>query len=172
MPIKHGRFSVGTVACLTVFISSSLYAQDSSAKCAEMAKFQSRQMAATITVARMVPPGPMAAGPGAPPNTPSVILPAYCRVEGVVDSRTGVGGANYGIGFAIAMPANWTGRFLMQGGGGLNGVIREPVGIQAVGNVPALTRGYAVASNDTGHKGGTFDGSFMPDQQAALDFYF
>lgn len=167
----NGRY-LGAFVLLAVAVPSCVYGQDSAAKCAEMAKFQSRQMAATITAARFVPPGPMTAGPGAPANSPSVTLPAYCRIEGIVDSRTGIGGASYGIGFAIAMPENWTRRFLMQGGGGLNGVIREPVGIQAVGNVPALSRGYAVASNDTGHKGGNFDGSFMPDQQAALDFYF
>jgi alpha-beta hydrolase superfamily lysophospholipase len=42
------------------------------------------------------------------------------------------------------------------------------------GDQPALARGFAVATTDTGHQssGGAFDGSFMQDQQAALDFEF
>src|SRR5437868_311382 len=37
-------------------------------------------------------------------------------------------GKTYGIGFAIALPDNWNNRFLFQGGGGLNGSVRPPVG--------------------------------------------
>jgi hypothetical protein len=44
-------------------------------------------------------------------------LPAYCRVEGAINRRTGVGGEEFGIRFALAMPATWNGDFLMQGGG-------------------------------------------------------
>ena len=73
-----------------------------------------------------------------------------------------------------ALPENWTGNFLQQGGGGLNGTVGEPIGNQAVGDKPALARGFAVASSDTGHQssGGGFDGAFMQDQQAVLDFEF
>ena len=41
-------------------------------------------------------------------------------------------------------------------------------------NKPALARGFAVASTDTGHKAktGPFDFSFMRDQQAYLDFAY
>ena len=39
--------------------------------------------------------------------------------------------------------------------------------------MPALVRGFAVASTDTGHKArGGFDFSFVRDQQAALDFAY
>ena len=102
------------------------------------------------------------------------MLPAHCRVNGIVDKRTGADGKTYGIRFAVALPDNWTGDFLQQGGGGLNGTVGEPIGNQAVGDKPALARGFAVASSDTGHQstGGGFDGSFMQDQQAALDFEF
>ena len=57
----------------------------------------------------------------------------------------------YGIGFALALPANWNGRFLLQGGGGLNGSVGMPMGAQAAGNHPALARGYAAVSMDNGH---------------------
>src|SRR5204862_2160903 len=100
-------------------------------------------------------------------------LAPRCRVDGMIDQRTGVGGKTYGIGFAVALPDNWNGRFLFQGGGGLNGSVQKPVGAQAAGDATALARGFAVVSTDTGHKGsGAFDGNFMEDQQAALDFYF
>jgi len=100
-------------------------------------------------------------------------LPAYCRIDGVIDSRIGVDGKPYGIGFAIALPDNWNGRFLFQGGGGLNGTIQTPLGAQAAGNSPALARGFAVVSTDTGHKGaGAFSAEFLKDQQANLDFSY
>ena len=100
-------------------------------------------------------------------------MPSYCRVDGIVDPRKGLKDAAYGIGFALALPENWNGRFLLQGGGGLNGSVGMPLGAQAAANNPALARGYAVISMDSGHQGkGSFDASFMQDQKAALDFYY
>ena len=63
---------------------------------------------------------------------------------------------------------------MMQGGGGGNGVVAYPLGASYAGDKPALTRGFAVASTDTGHraKTGPFDFSFMRDQQAYLDFAY
>ena len=97
-------------------------------------------------------------------------LPGYCRVEGMIDGRKGAAGRDYGIGFALALPDDWNGRFLLQGGGGLNGSVPPPLGNIAAGDVPALARGFAVISHDSGHKGQVFDASFMADQRAALDF--
>lgn len=119
----------------------------------------------TVQSARMVPAGSMPGEMGAP----AVQLPAHCRVEGTINHRHGKGGT-YGIGFAIALPAHWQGRFLLQGGGGLNGSVRPPIGAAAAGKVPALARGFAVISHDSGHKGAVFDNAFMADQRAALDF--
>jgi len=51
-------------------------------------------------------------------QTRTAPLPAYCRVEGAINRRTGVGGEEFGITFALAMPDKWNGDFLMQGGGG------------------------------------------------------
>src|SRR5579864_9339622 len=64
---------------------------------------------------------PIAAGTTEPnPYRPghSAPLPAYCRVEGVINRRTGAGGEEFGINFALAMPDKWNSDFLMQGGGG------------------------------------------------------
>jgi feruloyl esterase len=125
-----------------------------------------------ITAAELVPaaaPGTVQTSPGRPPLAAG--LPAYCKVSGTINERKGAGGKTYAIGFAVAMPADWNGRLLFQGGGGLNGVLNLPVGAQATGDQPALARGYAVVSTDGGHRSDVgFDASFQTDQQAALDF--
>nr|KIS30397.1 hypothetical protein TQ38_23100 [Novosphingobium sp. P6W] len=99
-------------------------------------------------------------------------LPAHCRVSGTINERRGADGKTYAIGFTVALPDSWNGRLLFQGGGGLNGIIQPPVGRVATGARPALAKGFAVVSTDSGHKsgGGGFDASFRVDQQAALDF--
>jgi feruloyl esterase len=104
----------------------------------------------------------------------SAPLPAYCRVEGVINRRTGVDGEEFGITFALAMPDQWNGDFLMQGGGGSNGIVVAPLGLNAAGDRPGLMRGFAVATTDTGHKSHHpgFDFAFMKDQQAYLDFAY
>ena len=123
----------------------------------------------TITAASHVGASPArpAATPGAAPQP---ALPAHCRVEGAIDPHKGADGKDYAIGFALALPDDWNGRFLLQGGGGLNGTVGAPVGPVAAGDRPALARGFAVISHDSGHKGPVFDASFMADQRAALDF--
>lgn len=97
-------------------------------------------------------------------------VPAHCRVEGTINRRTGAEGKEFGIGFELALPEQWNGRFLLQGGGGLNGNVGRAVGDVAAGDTPALSRGFAVVSHDSGHKGAVFDASFSVDQRAALDF--
>jgi feruloyl esterase len=131
--------------------------------CAELEKFSMAGQRVVIQQAREVP----ATAPGV---TPSV--PAHCRVDGVIDERTGRHGKPYAIGFAVALPANWNGRFLFQGGGGLNGVVRPPLGATFTGDRSALERGFAVASTDSGHRGEGFDGTFLQDQLATLNFLY
>jgi hypothetical protein len=139
------------------------------ANCANLAKLRIPGSQLEISRAEWIPAGPMEGRGGAA----GAALPAHCRVEGVLDKRIGVAGKTYGIGFAISLPENWTGQFLQMGGGGLNGSVAVPVGGQNAGDKPALARGYAVISTDGGHKGtGGFDGSFMQDQQALLDFEY
>jgi hypothetical protein len=125
-----------------------------------------------ITKAALIPKGTTEPNPYGPGN--SAPLPAYCRVEGVINRRIGVGGEEFGISFALAMPEKWNGDFLMQGGGGSNGVVLPPLGQNAAGNTPGLMRGFAVVSTDTGHKShqGGFDFGFRKDQQAYLDFAY
>ena len=69
-------------------------------------------------------------------------FPPFCMVHGVIDQRKGVGGVTYGIGFELRLPANYEGRFLFQGGGGMDGVIRPAVGNASGANAnPGLARG-------------------------------
>ena len=104
------------------------------------------------------------------PDAVSVAVPSHCLVDGEIDKRIGGDGKPYAIGFTIALPDRWNGRFLFQGGGGTNGVIRPPLGPQATAATPALARGFAVISNDSGHKGAAFDVSFLRDQEASVNF--
>src|SRR6185503_1689043 len=97
---------------------------------------------------------------------------ACAALAGRFERRMGVDGKQYAIGLAINMPANWNGCFMFQGGGGLNGAIREPTGSQSAGARSALEQGFAVVSTDSSHQGSGFDGSFMNDQQALLNFQF
>ena len=92
------------------------------AACATLTSLQLPGLSLSITKAEWIPAGSTPpATPTAPP--PSVTLPAYCRLDGVLDRRTGADGKSYGIGFALALPGDWNGRFLFQGGGGLNGTV-------------------------------------------------
>ncbi|MBT2187007.1 tannase/feruloyl esterase family alpha/beta hydrolase [Sphingobium nicotianae] len=152
---------VGTAA-----LPGAAHAQD---KCTALAN-QAFGADVRISAAVHVAAGPMAL-PAAPGQAAqSIPLPGHCKVEGIINDRTGKDGKRYGIGFALALPDDWNGRFLLMGGGGLNGSVAPPIGPVAAGGTPALARGFAVLSHDSGHKGPVFDNSFMADQRATLDF--
>ncbi len=123
-----------------------------------------------ITAVRLVP----AQAAATTPWGLQAALPTHCLVEGMINRRIGTGPngtqVEYGIGFELALPLGWNGRYLLQGGGGLNGSIRPPIGPMAAGASNALAMGFAVTSHDSGHKGAGFDASFHADQRAALDF--
>jgi hypothetical protein len=156
------------LACAVLVTSTGLQGQARS--CADLKKFLLPGVQVTITKSQQlhVDAGTPIQGTG----TGSVPASSYCRADGVIDPRTGAEGKHYAIGFALVLPTNWNGRFLFQGGGGLNGSVKEPLGAQAEGEVPALVRGYAVVTTDSGHQGAGFDGSFFRDQEASLNFSY
>ena len=149
--------AVMTVAALAVQVANAAQ------PCSALTQFTMPAHRVVVRDAKDVP----ASAPGVSPS-----VPAHCRVDGVIDERTGRDGKPYAIGFAVALPANWNGRFLFQGGGGLNGSVQPPLGGAYAGEQSALTRGFAVASTDSGHRGEGFDGSFFRDQQATLNFLY
>jgi len=140
--------------------------------CAGLKAFTAPGYAVRIERAAEVAAGPMPRAPNAPAGGPQRMLPAHCRVDGLIDERTGRNGKPYAIGFSLALPTAWNGRFFFQGGGGLNGVVNPPYGAQYAGDSSALAAGFAVISTDSGHKGSGFDASFFADQEAALNFLY
>ena len=154
---------------LLLLQATPVYAQTAD-KCRHMIAYQLSEPASHITMAEWREHYTPPATPFAPPITQS--FPPHCHIEGVLDQRTGHDNKPYAISFAINLPDDWNGRFLFQGGGGLNGILNPPLGTAAAGDTPALTRGFAVASTDSGHKGqGPFDAGFVNDQEALLNFY-
>jgi len=139
-------------------------------ECAALRNLQLPGMALSEISADWVPSGP------SPNPFFKIELPAYCRLQATLDRRKGVDGQPYGIGFSLTLPGNWSGRFLFQGGGGFNGVLlRDPLGGPFGGSVPALARGFAVVTTDSGHRapgGNSLDATFLRDQQATLDFAY
>jgi hypothetical protein len=157
------------LACLFSFATASHAATRT---CAQLTKLKIPNVAMAITKAQQVAAGPLPSAGNAP--TPQrVVVPAHCRIDGVIDERIGRNGKPYAIGFAISLPDEWNGRFVFQGGGGLNGVVRPPIGSDASGDMSALARGYAVVSTDSGHRSAAvFDASFFEDQEATLNFLY
>lgn len=99
--------------------------------------------------------------------------PAHCLVRVTLDARAStIEGVALGIGLEMRLPLAWNGRFLFQGGGGLNGVLMPAFG-NVSGAPSALERGFAVVATDGGHRGRSMiDSSFAVDQQAKLDFAY
>jgi feruloyl esterase len=99
----------------------------------------------TVTSAQWVDAGPMTAGAAeGGRQQAAVILPAHCRVA--ITMRPS---SDSQIEAEVWLPAQWNGKFEAVGNGGWAGSISYPA------LASALREGYATASTDTGHKGGT-----------------
>jgi len=99
----------------------------------------------TITLAQAVAAGAFV--PDGPANQAAAYadLPAFCRVAATVTPTT-----DSDIRIEVWLPAtDWNGKFQGVGNGGWTGSIATPA------LATALRRGYAVASTDTGHVGGS-----------------
>jgi hypothetical protein len=130
-----------------------------------------------VLSARDVPEGPAPRLPQSPnggPEAPAPILPRHCVITAEIDRRTGAEGAPYAIDLELRIPASWNGRFLYQGGGGLDGMVVPALGnsISKGDSSPlALQRDFAVVSTDSGHQGKNFDDtSFAKDQESKLNY--
>jgi feruloyl esterase len=131
-------------------------ASKSAASCEDLAGIQLPDTiitrAETVAAGGFVPPKEFPWPMGAPPEglIPYEALPSFCRVAASIrpapDSE---------IQFEVWMPAKgWNGKFAGVGNGGFWGEIMYPQMSEP------LSRGYAVASTDTGHVGAVDDGSF------------
>lgn len=109
------------------------------------------------------------------PGNP-VGLPARCRVRGTIAPYLGAKGKQYATRFELQLPYTWNGELLFQGGGGLNGTVNPAIGaIVSSGSdaAPALARGFAVVSMDSGHAAANpGDISFADDQQARINYAY
>jgi len=126
----------------------------------------------SITAAQPVAEGAFTT-PGARPNAPVPAiyktLPAFCRVQGVIqpssDSHTE---------FEVWLPASaWNGKYFGVGNGGFAGSIDYVEG--PARNVPgladALSAGYAASATDAGHKGGPTDAKWaLGHPEKVVDF--
>ena len=120
---------------------------------------------AKITIAQDVaagaftPPGPARQG-GAAPQQPRAFatLPAFCRVAATLTPSS-----DSDIKIEVWLPAKWNGKFQAVGNGGWAGVISYTA------LATAVAAGYATASTDTGHVGGT--GAFaLGHPEKVIDF--
>ena len=111
-------------------------------------RLRSLKLPNTTIAADMVAPGAFAAPtPAGPPaaNRTFTDLPAFCRV-----SATLTPSSDSDIKIEVWMPAaGWNEKLLAVGNGGWSGSISYPA------LAASLKRGYATASTDTGHTGGS-----------------
>jgi feruloyl esterase len=107
-------------------------------------------LAETVAAGAFTPPKEFPAASMDLP-VPYTALPSFCRVAASIQPS-----ADSRIRFEVWMPAaeGWNGKFVGVGNGGFWGQIMYP----RMGE--PLSRGYAVASTDTGHEGSVDDGSF------------
>jgi len=115
--------------------------------------------APTGTLTPVIPgPAAPAAAKGAPagrggrgPAAPAASVPAYCRVLMVMTPSS-----DSLIDTAVFLPTeNWNGKLQVVGNGGWAGSVSYPA------MAAALREGYAVASNDTGHRANDVGGGGM-----------
>ena len=163
-------------AVLAVF-SIPAFAQ-SGDKCASLTSLSASSVpnqTTVITTAAAKPASAATAGRGGR-GTPA--LPAHCEIKGKLNDRAGANGQHYAINFHMRLPDAWNGKFFFEGGGGSNGNVGDAYGnLQGQQTANAISLGYAVVSQDSGHDNATNNDpkmngtqTFAFDEQARLDF--
>ncbi len=146
--------------------------------CGALAKLQIENT--TISEAIAVAGGtpyPFSSGFG--PAVVLTSLPAHCLVHGEVNHHKAADGQEYGDKFEVRLPVEWGGRFLFEGGGGLDGIVKPAIALQGAEVTPesksALSLGYVVATSDGGHADhGPFamDAAFGADPESRIDYNY
>lgn len=95
----------------------------------------------------------------------------HCLIKGKMYERVSpVDGQTYAIGFEMRLPIDWSGRFLYQANGGLDGNVAPAHGNITGGQLEnGIQMGFAVLSSDAGHNGAQ-NPLFGLDPQARLDY--
>ncbi len=164
LPVSSRRLMAATQVCAAAIVAlgcaGRVGAQEiDSRRCEDLAhsmqgKWPDSSTRIVSAVLRAEGPFTPPTQPGAPPRAP-VLLPEHCEVFAVQHERTGAGGQHYSIEFHLRLPTRWNGRFFFQGGGGSNGFVGDALGPTAVNTPPAIVRGFAVVSQDSGHDNST-----------------
>jgi hypothetical protein len=164
------RFQQCLVVLLLVFAFGTAHAQDA-ARCSALKSNVFEHLTdatTTILTTELVMAGTAAAyKPNSFNGTPlanaqmaaATDLPTYCRVVGMIEPE---------VKFELRLPvAGWNGRFLMQGCGGMCGI----VSMESCED--GLVRDYAVANTDMGHEGDASTTSWATDAwQGKIDFAY
>jgi feruloyl esterase len=99
--------------------------------------------------------------------------PEYCDVKGSV-TTSGEGAGPNSAGFEAMLPANWNGKFIFNGVGGLAGNLNSSA--NPVDQALFLARGYATAITDTGHlntdPAWEFTSPGEPNMPKIVDYFF
>lgn len=77
------------------------------------------------------------------------------------------------INFEVNLPSRWNGALVHIGGGGFNGTL--VTGLERLNFAPAasatpLSQGYLTLGDDSGHVGGTTNGSFAANEEALVNY--
>jgi len=99
--------------------------------------------------------------------------PHYCDVKGSV-ATSGDGVGSNSAGFEALLPANWNGKFLFNGVGGLAGTLNSSA--NPVDRALFLAKGYATAITDTGHVSTEATWEFTtpgePNMPKIIDYFY
>ncbi len=124
----------------------------------------------TITVASVVVAGTLT-NAGQP-------VGEHCLIRGRMNDRVSSNTENgqpqaFAIGFEMRLPRDWSGRYLYQGNGGLDGAVSTADGGASIGSGGLLRNGlqlgFAIISSDAGHNNAQ-NPLFGLDPQARLDY--
>lgn len=172
--MKH---ALAAAACVFAFswvaVSQNQPAPAATDKCSALRQFDPARLPNPRTQITSATSNAAAAAKGKAPAAPE-----HCEVLGMLNERTGTHSQPYAIKFHLRLPAAWNGNFFFEGGGGSNGNLGAAFGnLQGGQATNALTLGYAVVSQDSGHdnavnndpaRNGTVTFGFDP--QARIDF--
>ena len=146
-------------------------ASEASDRCASLKAFSWPHL--QVEESRLVAEGPVESSTGARALA-GLRLPEHCLFRAVISPRTSAAGQRLGVGFELRLPTAWNGKFLFEGGGGLDGVLNPALGAMS-GRIrpPALAQGFAVVTTDGGHRGASMmDARFATDQQGRIDYAY